>query len=173
MNRKKLRLEMKLIILLFIIIISNPVYSQDKKITLAILDFENNCLQDREKFDPLTSGIPSMLVSKMSAIPTIKFVERERLNDVLKELSLNQNDEIDPSTAQKLGKLLGAQTLILGSFMTLDDKMRVDLRIVETETGLTLRADEATGDSDNLFDIIAELSEKISDGLNIKISGEK
>jgi TolB-like protein len=48
--------------------------------------------------------------------------------------------------------------------------MRVDLRIVETETGLTIKAEEVTGDSDNLFDIISELSEKINDGLHIKLS---
>lgn len=164
---------MKIIALIFIIIISNQTYFQDKKITLAILDFENNCIQDNEKFEPLTSGIPSMLVSKMTNITTLRFVERERLDDVLRELSLDQNAEIDPSTAQKLGKLLGAQELILGSFMTLDDKMRVDLRIVETETGLTIKAEEVTGDSDNLFDIISELSEKISDGLNLGLSDGK
>jgi len=161
---------MKIIIIVFIIIICNQIYSQDKNITLAILDFENNCIQDREKFDPLTSGIPSMLASKLTNITKLKFVERERLNDVLNELNLDQSTEIDPSTAQNLGKLLGARALILGSFMILDDKMRVDLRIVETETGLTIKAEEVTGDSDNLFDIISELSEKINDGLHIKLS---
>jgi TolB-like protein len=164
---------MKIIIIVFIIIICNQIYSQDKNITLAILDFENNCIQDREKFDPLTSGIPSMLASKLTNITKLKFVERERLNDVLNELNLDQSTEIDPSTAQNLGKLLGARALILGSFMILDDKMRVDLRIVETETGLTIKAEEVTGDSDNLFDIISELSEKINDGLNIKLSEGK
>ena len=109
------------------------------------MDFENNCIQDREKFDPLTSGIPSMLASKLTNITKLKFVERERLNDVLNELNLDQSTEIDPSTAQNLGKLLGARALILGSFMILDDKMRVDLRIVETETGLTIKAEEVTG----------------------------
>jgi TolB-like protein len=161
---------MKIIIIVFIIIICNQIYSQDKNITLAILDFENNCIQDREKFDPLTSGIPSMLASKLTNITKLKFVERERLNDVLNELNLDQSTEIDPSTAQNLGKLLGARALILGGFMILDDKMRVDLRIVETETGLTIKAEEVTGDSDNLFDIISELSEKINDGLHIKLS---
>jgi TolB-like protein len=164
---------MKIIIIVFIIIICNQIYSQDKNITLAILDFENNCIQDREKFDPLTSGIPSMLASKLTNITKLKFVERERLNDVLNELNLDQSTEIDPSTAQNLGKLLGARALILGGFMILDDKMRVDLRIVETETGLTIKAEEVTGDSDNLFDIISELSEKINDGLNIKLSEGK
>ncbi len=161
---------MKIIIIVFIIIICNQIYSQDKNITLAILDFENNCIQDREKYDPLTSGIPSMLASKLTNITKLKFVERERLNDVLNELNLDQSAEIDPSTAQNLGKLLGARALILGSFMILDDKMRVDLRIVETETGLTIKAEEVTGDSDNLFDVISELSEKINDGLHIKLS---
>ncbi len=164
---------MKILVIVFTIIICNQIYSQDKNITLAILDFENNCIQDREKFDPLTSGIPSMLASKLTNITKLKFVERERLNDVLNELSLDQSAEIDPSTAQNLGKLLGAKALILGSFMILDDKMRVDLRIVETETGLTIKAEEVTGDSDNLFDIISELSEKINDGLHIKLSDGK
>jgi len=161
-------------IAIIIFICNNLIYSQDKKITLAVLDFENNSIIDNEKLEPLRNGIPSILISKLANIETITFVERERLNDILNELSLGQNAAIDPSTAQKIGRLLGAQTLILGSFMNSPgDKMRVDLRIVETETGLTLRAEEVTGDSEDLFDIIADLAEKVTDELSIEISSEE
>ena len=154
----------------FIIIWSALALSQEKKVTLAVLDFENNSLADKEKMEPLSKGISSLIVSKMSSIESITFVERERLNDILKELKLEQSSSIDPSTAQQIGKLLGAQTLIVGSFMNFPgDIMRIDLRIIETETGLTLKAEEATGDTKNIFNIVDDLAAKVTSELGFEL----
>lgn len=163
---------MKLITLMSIIFIYySTIYTQDKKIAIAILDFENNSIVDKEKLDPLIDGIPSMLITKLSSAESVTFVERERLNDILNELNLQQSSVIDPETAQKLGRLLGAQTLILGSFMNFPGNIiRIDLRIIETETGLTLRAEEVTGDSEDLFSIISDLAENVVDELDVEIS---
>ncbi len=163
---------MKVIIKICVIVLWGLVaFPQEKKITLAVLDFENNSIADKEKLEPLSKGISSLLVSKMSKVESITFVERERLNEILKELKLQQSSEIDPSTAQQIGKLLGAQTLIVGSFVNFPgDIMRVDLRIIETETGLTLKAEEATGDSEELFDIIDDLAAKVTDQLGFDLT---
>lgn len=147
---------------------------QTKKITLAVLYFENNSIADKEKLDPLGKGMASMLITELTKIKAFKVVERERLNDVLAELKLAQTGVIEQSTAQKIGKLLGAQTLLLGSFMnSFGSKMRIDLRIVETETGLTLKAEEVTGDLDDLFDLVKDLALSVTEKFDIQLSSEE
>ena len=150
----------------------NP--QQAKKITLAVLYFDNNSIADKEKMEPLGKGMASMLITELTKVKAFRVVERERLNDVLAELKLSQTGVIEQSTAQKIGKLLGAQTLLLGSFMnSFGSKIRVDLRIVETETGLTLKAEEVTGDVEDLFDIVRDLAVKVTDKFEVKLSSDE
>ncbi len=44
----------------------------------------------------------------------LRVVERERLADIRNELHFQQSGEVEPSTAQKVGKLLGARYMITG-----------------------------------------------------------
>jgi TolB-like protein len=151
-----------------------PAQQKGKKIRIAVLYFDNNSVIDKEKVEPLKKGLADMMITNLTKIQAFKVVERERLNDVMVELKLNQTDAVDQSTAQKMGKLLGAQTLLLGSFINFyGGKMRVDLRIVETETGLTLKAEEITDDADELFDIVKDLTAKVVNELDIKLSDEE
>ena len=151
-----------------------PAQQKAKKITLAVMYFENNSVIDKEKVEPLKKGLADMLITDLTKVQAFRVVERERLNDILEELKLNQTAAIDQSTAQKVGKLLGAQTLLLGSYINFyGGKMRVDLRIIETETGLTLKAEEITDDVDDLFDMVKDLTAKVVDGLDIKLSEEE
>jgi TolB-like protein len=171
-------MKIKLVILIALlvggIIIQTPAQQKTKKITLAVLFFDNNSVVDKDKMEPLEKGIADMLITDLTKIKAFRVVERERLNDVMAELKLNQTAAVDQSTAQKMGKLLGAQTLLLGSFVNFfGGKMRVDLRIVETETGLTLKAEEITDDVDNLFDIIKDLTAKITKELDIQLTADE
>ena len=154
--------------------IGTPAQQKTKKITIAVLYFDNNSVVDKDKVEPLKKGLADMLITNLTKVQAFRVVERERLNDVMVELKLNQTEAIDQTTAQKVGKLLGAQTLLLGSYVNFySGKMRVDLRIIETETGLTLKADEITDDADELFDIVKDLTAKVVDKFDIKLSEEE
>jgi len=170
----KTKLLFLLAVFLFGINIQIVPQQQTKKITMAVLYFENNSIVDKEKLEPLGKGMASMLITELTKVKAFKVVERERLNDVLAELKLAQTGVIEQSTAQKIGKLLGAQTLLLGSFMnSFGSKMRVDLRIVETETGLTLKAEEVTGYLEDLFDVMKDLALKVTDKFDIQLSSDE
>ena len=146
--------------------------SSDQR-TIAVLYFENNSIADREQLQPLTKGLAGMLTTEISQIQAFKVVEREKLESLLNELSLAETGVIDEATAQQVGKLLGAQTLLLGSFVNMfGGRMRIDIRFVEVETGLTLRAEEETGNVDELFDMIKKLTKKITKYFDVKLTRE-
>lgn len=67
-------------------------------------------------------------------------VERSLLEKALQELRLNQSDLVDPKQAKALGKLTGADAVLVGSTADLGDQVRVAVRLVETETGTVLSA---------------------------------
>jgi TolB-like protein len=106
--------------------------------TVAVLYFDYTG-KDAE-LEVLRKGLAQMLISDLSATDAIRVVERDRLEDVLGELKLQGSAKIDPQSAVKLGKLLGARYLVLGGYFDLQGVLRVDARIVEVETGRVLKS---------------------------------
>ena len=121
---------------------------------IAVLYFENNAT-DRQDLQPLAKGLAHMISCEAGKFDGYDIVEREELAKVLKELDLSNSKNFNASSAAKIGKLLGAEQLVFGSFMVLFDKFRIDAKIVDVETGRIVRAQSAKGDPQN-FDVMVE-----------------
>ena len=68
----------------------------------------------------------------------------------LQELNIGSSDIADASTRLRVGKIVGAKFMVFGSYFLMDDTMRVDLRMVEVETGKILKAAERTVSGNDL-----------------------
>jgi TolB-like protein len=111
--------------------------------TVAVLYFDYSG-QDPD-LGVLRKGLAQMLISDLSAADSVRIVERDRLEEVLAELKLQSTGKIDPKSAARVGKLLGARYLVLGGYFDLQGVLRVDARIVEVETGRVLKSIGANG----------------------------
>lgn len=141
--------------------------------TIAVLYFENNSVVDKDKLDPLKKGLADMMITEMTKIKGIKVVERQRIQTIIEELNLSETDIVDKSSTQKMGKLLGAQVMLFGGFSNLfNDKLRIDIRIVRTETGETMKAEEVTGELDEFLTMLQSLVKKIASDLDVKLSAD-
>lgn len=60
----------------------------------------------------------------------VEVIERDRLRPALQERSLSLRDEFDPKTAVTLGRAVGAQTVIIGSYGALGTDIGVTLNAV-------------------------------------------
>ncbi len=148
------------------------IHAGDPK-TIAVLYFENNSVVDKDKLDPLKKGLADMIITEMTKVKGIKVVERQRIQSIIEELNLSETDMVDKSTSQQMGKLLGAKVMLFGGFSNLfNDKLRIDIRIVRTETGETLKAEEETGELDEFLTMLQSLVKKIAADLDVKISSE-
>jgi hypothetical protein len=67
-------------------------------------------------------------------------VERSKLQSVLDELQLAQTGLIDTTGAKQVGKLLGADIILTGTLAPTGDEWNVNLRVINTETGLIAAA---------------------------------
>jgi TolB-like protein len=158
-------------ILVFLFSAASTPPSLSAQPTLGVLDFDNNSLTDRERLEPLRKGLAQMFTSELSQLQGLHLVERADLNRVIEEMKLAQAGLIDEKTAQQVGKLVGAQHLLLGSFVYLPNKkIRIDARIVEVETGRTMKAAEKTGKEEQLFDMVKELDKKLVKDLELRVS---
>ena len=74
---------------------------------VAVLPFDNTMA--REDLAALRRGFQEMLITDLAQSNGVRIVERARLDDLLTELKLAEGKFLDPSTAAKIGKGVGAR----------------------------------------------------------------
>ena len=131
------------------------------KPTLAILFFDYTGKD--AGLEPLREGLAQMLISDFSTAPQVRVVERARLEALLEEQKLGQSGKVDAASASRVGKLLGARFLVLGSFFDLKSTLRIDARVVEVETGRIVRSAGATGPADDFWTLEQQLAQKLGE----------
>ncbi len=141
--------------------------------TLAILPFENNSVTEPEKFAPLSKGLAAMLITDLTRSAGLKVIERNKIQAILKEVALSQSGAVDSATAIKAGQILGAQSIAFGSYMVLGTQVRIDLRIIKTETSETMLAESITGQSADFMQLEQSLAGKIASSLQAAIQPAK
>jgi len=146
--------------------LASSAAAQDTRPGIAVLPFENGGSygQDKENFEALQKGIPAMLISELSKNPGARLVDRSQTQEILKEQDLGKEGRVDANTAAKVGKLVGARYVIMGSFIDFYGKFRVDARIVNVETSEIMKVvtnDPSLQKREDLFKIIQSVSDKI------------
>ncbi len=72
----------------------------------------------------------------------IRLVERSLLSKALEELRFQQTELVNPSTAQKLGKQVGAYGILCGTIVSEGRVSQAHVRLIEVETGEILFASQ-------------------------------
>jgi len=107
--------------------------------TVAVWDLVNYS-QPGTVTPDLGDLLAAKIAETLEGSDAYKVIERERLNLVLEELNLGSTSIVDESTRLKIGQIVGARCMVFGSYFVLADTMRLDLRLVEVETGRILKA---------------------------------
>ena len=107
----------------------------DRKI-IAIKDFEVIMGRNKEVGKYVQEDITTALVNSGQ----FNVVERLKLQSVLDELKLTQLGLTDPEGAKQVGKLLGADVILTGTLAATGEEWNVNLRLINTESGLITSA---------------------------------
>ncbi len=146
-----------------------PVSAQDTRPGIAVLAFENGGSygQEKEVFDALQVGLQQMLITELSANPSLRIVERGRIKQLLEEQDLAAAGRVDANTAARIGKLVGARYVVLGGFIDFYGDFRIDARIVNVETGEIVRMEKVSDRRDRLYSLVVNLAGQLTQGLNL------
>jgi TolB-like protein len=140
------------------------VAAAQAKPVVAVLYFENGSFgKDRGDFDALGKGIADILITDMANNPNMRVVERERIQALITEQNLVKEKTIDAQTAVRLGKIVGAQYMITGMFMS-DSKGTLNLtaRVINVETSAITNAMRLPSKGDDVLGLINQLSTKLN-----------
>jgi len=98
---------------------------------IALLEFP-----DLEgKGSALGKYLAEELTSRLFRTGRFRIVERQQLERMLAEQKLSASGLVDEATASRLGRLLGADALLTGTVADLNTSVKVNARLIATETG--------------------------------------
>jgi TolB-like protein len=142
--------------------------------TIAVLDFMNRSIDDREKYDPLEKGFSDLMIHQLNGATDLKVVERERIQWIMDEIKLENNPNLfDTESAVRIGKQLGVHSILLGSFIKFKNDLWLGARLVKVETSEILLTDEVKGKAEDFFDLSEQLASKIAGEIKVELAPEK
>lgn len=141
--------------------------------TIAIMEFDNHSIGEyQEKLGSLAKGLADFFEHDFAKISTLRVVERDKIDFILKEIELQQSGAVDVATAVKVGKILGAQLMVFGSITQIDDKnTRMVVRAVKVETSEIVASVDKEGKPE-YSQMEKELVKELAGILDIKLSDE-
>ena len=130
-----------------------------KDITVAVLGFENNGLEDSE-LKILTDEFQSQLIQ----IGGYKVVERRKIEDLLKEQKYQLSGCVDECMVE-IGVTLGAKQIVTGNIGRLGNKYTAIANLVDVSTGEFLNSSSFSTDGDIslLLDGMTQIAYELTD----------
>ena len=133
-----------------------PVFGEEKP-RVGVAEFRNDT-SAAWWYGGAGNDLSSMLTNELASTEKFRVVERSKLEHVLSEQDLGSSGRVAKGTAAKVGKLTGAQYLVMGTVSAYEENtsggggglnfhgfsvgghkqdayMAVDLRVVDTTTG--------------------------------------
>lgn len=141
----------------------------DMRPGVAVMQFDNGGSfgQDAENFDALRVGLQQMMITEFAANPGLRVVERSQISALLSEQDLGASGRVDNATAATIGRIVGARFMVFGSFLDFYGDMRIDLRIINTETSEIVRTENVRDDRENLYSMITQLALSVTANLDL------
>lgn len=101
--------------------------------TIAVFPF---LLQTADStLDPLSRAIAELLVTDLSQTDRLTVLERTRVQALLDEIQLAEEGLVDPATAARGGRLLGAGRIVQGSVGGTEQDLQLTAAVVGVTTG--------------------------------------
>ena len=123
----------------------NAVTQVGSRLSVAVLTFASN-----EKAQNLAESVTEKLVTQLVNLRRFRVIERSALDKIMEEQKLGMTGFVDDETAVKVGKLAGADLIILGRINIEIGFAKVSARGIDTETSELIVAKEADSGNTNI-----------------------
>ena len=150
-----------------------PKINKQKRPRIAVLDFDYSTIADewRGWFQSNAKGVSDILINKIVDGGNYSVIERTKIQEILREQNFGATDRIDANSAAKIGRLLGVQSIVIGSVTNFNlekdnsgvsipffgsvgggkttASVKLNVRVVDTSTGEIMFTAEGNGTSNH------------------------
>ncbi|MBU8895206.1 hypothetical protein KRR26_06295 [Corallococcus sp. M34] len=105
-------------------------------VRVCVLRFRS--LGEDARLPPLEEALAEAVVTDVGQQPGLRIIERGQLDLDLREQDFSNGPRVDPETRARLGRIAGAEVVIIGSVQRSGDVLRAAARFVHVESGEVL-----------------------------------
>lgn len=139
--------------------------------TIAVTYFKP--INVSEELKPLLIGLADLIIVDLSFVKQLTVIERIKLKEIYEELGFSTTDFVDQNTAPRMGKLLGANHLVTGTFTGINPQFwRIILAMGETKANNYQLLKGIEGDNSDFIKSEKSLVLEILKNLKIEITPE-
>src|SRR4051812_22707113 len=95
-----------------LLLLAAPSFASDRPTPIAVMPFKN--LNADPALDWLRIGMAETMLSDLKKVAKLPVVERDQLDRAMAEIALQGGKASDESNAAKIGRMVGAKTIVLG-----------------------------------------------------------
>jgi TolB-like protein len=119
----------------------------------------------------IAEAFRSMVITELSGM-NVQLVERERLDRMLESQNLSLTGAVNDDVAIRIGQLLGAQWAVSGSINSDGREARLDLRIFNIESGLTVHTFKDQSRPDRLLSLANRVASEFAGKARLEARAE-
>lgn len=118
----------------------------ETKPSVAVLDFESMGTEDY-----LGKAVAEIMRTALVSNTQYRVVERAQINKAISEQKFQKSGIIDDKSAVEIGKVLGADLIIVGSVVRIGNAYTINSRMIDVKTGEAKLGKNVTGTNLNLI----------------------
>jgi len=136
--------------------------------TIAVMPFSYT--GTNAEIAPLTRGFAQLMVTDLAKSRQVTVLERERMQAMVDEMRLGEQQRADPANAARSGRLLRAGRVVQGTLTDRDQNLRVDAAVVDVASAGVSSPASGENTLARLFDLEKQLVFQIFEGLGITLT---
>ena len=144
-----------------------PGPAAEERPVVAVLGFAD--LADGGEADWLSTALAEMLATELASARELRVVGGETVSLMKRELSLTTSESLAPTTLRRIRASLGADLVVVGSYLLQDGvgrrELRLDLTLQDTATGETVSGLAESGALDRLGELVSTTGVRLRERL--------
>ncbi len=130
------------------ILVSGP--AQARQMNILVYPFENT---GDQKFAWISAGMTDTVISDLGKIKEISVVSESDRKRALEEMKFSRSGMASEENMVAIGKMTGANIIFSGSYLVAGDRIRVNAKLMNVESGRVESTTKLDGVMDGIFDL--------------------
>ena len=136
--------------------------------TVAVMPFSYT--GTNPQIQPLGRGLAQLVITDLAKSRQVVVLERERMQTMLDEMRLSDQNQVEQQTAVRSGRMLRASRVVQGTIVERGDQLRVDAAVVDVSSAGVAATGNASDQLTRLFDLEKALVFSIFENLGIQLT---
>jgi tetratricopeptide (TPR) repeat protein len=133
---------------------------------VAVLGFKN--LSSARDSAWLSTALGEMLATELAAGESLRLVPGAAVARMKSDLALPDSETLAPETLARVRQHLGADVVVLGSYVSVGGRLRLDVRLQDAIAGETVAAVAEEGAEDALFALVSRTGVRLRQDLGVR-----